>query len=643
MIDIIGLFKIKLMIINYLSINIKFILFYHFIRIFNFKISPMKKYITTILSVFIIIFQFSCTKDDQNTDQLVSQDINLITNNVVPGQIVIAKASIRPSTDTVPILLNGKLIRAGVTDSSEIIFILPVISPGSAIIDFTPMGISKTAQLNVSNYDLIDNPDLLINSFQTQVSQIITFFEEYEQRPIWQMNQSFGDALIYLKDIQTSNLNTLSVTEKTELAYFIRENMPISSDFQMDTADASFYERYTSNENSPSERIWKVSNSVKANNIRSITFLTVGVALLYATTPTFVEKIAAATSLSLGLMYLARAQDGIEEMIRIKGHAVEITDVNRATQIDPIVLVDGRNTEFIIKSSHRTILNTDKSSGNTFFASLFVDKDRVDRGLQQVQNVINKIRFWFGGNPPVTPTSTSPIRTYFFTSDFPLLGQGITIDNVSNNAISISYIKNQKSIDIKAVSSTLTAETPFTIRINYLDPYTKVSISRVIDCIYKKLPPNPLAGTWIATSIDHYGNNLFNWFTTTLGGCSASNQYTTYYKYDSWRVTFNDDGTFINEQIFSPGSYKEYVPNLGAVCVNRNTSYFNTSTFSNTYDIAGFNTNNQINIPINYVSLSVAASIFYTDYFQLTLINPTTMKLFATYNGYDRQYLLVKQ
>ena len=603
----------------------------------------MNKYITTLLCVFIIIFQFSCTKNTNNTDQLVNQDINLITNNVVPGQIVIAKASFRPSTDTVSILLDGKLIRAGVTDSSELVFILPVISPGSVIIDFTPMGISKTALLNVGNYNIIDNPDLIINTFQTQVSQIISFFEEYEQRPLWQMNQSFGDALIYLKDIQTSNLNTLSVDQKIELSYFIRENMPISDDFQMDTTDVSYYGRFTSYEKSPSERIWNVANSVKANNIRSISFLTIGVALTYATTPTFVEKIAAATSLSLGLMYLARAQDGIEEMIRIKGHAVEITDINRATQINPIVLVDGRDTEIIIQSSHRTILDTDKSSGNTFFASLFVDKERVDKGLQRVQNVINKIRIWFGGNPPVTPTSTSPIRTYFFTSDFPLLGQGITIDNVSNNVISVSYIKNQQSINIKAVSTSLTAETPFTIRINYRDPYTKVSISRVIDCIYKKLPPNPLAGTWIATSIDYYGNNLFNWFTTTLGGCSASNQYTIYYKYASWKVTFNDDGTFINEQIFSPGSYKDYVPNLGAVCVNRNTNYFSTSTFSNTYDIAGFNTNNQINIPINFVSLSVTSSLFYPDYHQLTLINPTTMKLIYTYNGYDRQYLLVKQ
>jgi hypothetical protein len=474
----------------------------------------MRKFMIVLATLLVVC---SCKKNDgekpKDPEVPSNKNIELITTSAVPGELIIAKANFKLNTDTLSVFIGGKRVMAGVTDSSEIIFVLPALPQGTATIDYKNSGVAKSFSVSVGAYTPITQPDGILNTFNTRLDQIITEFDKYETNPNIKLPVEHGDLLSYLKQVQLTNFASLSAQEKLDLAYFMQANMPNVEEYKLDTLNTSFYARMQSGEASPSERILRAAGKYAASVSSAKFYLVIGIVLIVVPEPTFITKGMATAYITKGLIDLDRAFGLIDEIVNLLGIGIGVVETGRINDLlgGELMLVKDINKEVTVKASHRTIIASDISSTNAFINGVFKTKADADQIYSKTLTAINKIKSWFGGNPPQMPTNTGNFNASSSLKVFPLLGRGITIDQISNSAINVTVVNNLLSIILKATSATITAETPFTFRVNYTDPYTGISFNKTVNAIYKpvsyKLGLNLVNTTPVSSDPIVFGND----------------------------------------------------------------------------------------------------------------------------------------
>lgn len=470
------------------------------------------KYLGFTLLAFTLII--SCKKKDSIPDATIPSDklVTLITTSATPGQLVLAQANFQPIKSSTKIGVEGILVDAFALDSNKIMFIMPTLPTGNALIDFSNLGFSKKLPINVGTYTTITQPDIVLNSTKLKIDQIITKFNDYISSPIIKLDPKYNDILAYLKQNLNSNFASLSNQDQITLAYFLQNNIPDPNLFTLDTLNNSFYQR-TYADSDPSKRLISIGLLLAKNIASVLIFANAGTLLAYSPDPTLITKLLALGFFTKAIVETVKLLSALDELGILKGLQTEISSYTMRTQADTMRLVKDIPRNIIFTGTYRNLIQSDKSSTVPFFQSLFSAKNIFEKIYSDISNIYNKIISWFTNTPPNLPIYFDPIRTTINTKTFALPGSKITLKNFSDPAIQINYSGNETSVTIQASSSTITQNKAFSFNANYVDDILGVNLVKKVDALYQTSTSTTLttsAITSITATSAVSGGNITN-------------------------------------------------------------------------------------------------------------------------------------
>lgn len=447
----------------------------------------MRYPLTLFLLLFVLIT--SCNKTKENTDAANSNSISLVDTEVLPGQVVVAKANFTPNLSVSnTVLVNGTSVTVYTNDSNQVIFIMPVMAAGKVAIDFAPIGVDKKLDITIKPYTAITKPSDVLTAFNNKVGAIITAFQGHVSSPVIQLDAHYNDVLKYLQKSIADNFSSLSATQQTELAYFLQNNLPDPSLFVLEELNSAHYQRQQGVNFDPGLRLLTVATGFRNSVIKTIGFFGIGVGLSYVPSPDPLTKLLAFSSFVAGSVYLMDALSKVEEIAGLKGLIEKLLDLGGRVESLELNLYKEVAKNVSFRASYRNLITADGNSSSNVIADVFKAEKSFSKLYTDVVTAYNKLKAWFLGVAPSFPSYSNPIKNTASYIIYPMAGSKLQIKNVSDAAIQVSYTANDTSLTLKATSTTVTSDRAFTFDAVYTDAQLGVSVTQKISAVFKPAP-----------------------------------------------------------------------------------------------------------------------------------------------------------
>lgn len=450
----------------------------------------MKKLFTIFL--FSLLILSSCKKES-STDPAptpANKDITLLTTSAVPGEVVYAQANFKPEKETATISIGNKSAPAFALDSNLIIFIMPELPAGTnATITYKEMGITKQVNITVGTYSTITQPELVFNNFLVAMDSTLLNYQAYENSIIIPLDPAYGRLLKYTKDNLIIKYAGLSPADKIQLAYTIAAYKIDPLETKMDSiTNPGIFARTNFTEDDAEDEFQKNTNIYLSKTFNNKVRLLSGLAvMLYSTTLGPGGVVSALAGAYVFLDAINRQTHANAESLNktFNGFAKRVigVDAEGRTTLLPITLSKDSEKRVTFKGSFRTVVQSDNT--NSFFNSFFQGKTLSENVYDIGRRGYDILKTILGGTAPAYPAPNPPLRTTAIIKKIAIQGSKLKLSNVSNPAITVTYTSDALALKIKASSTTITTETPFTMDLTYLNLNTGTTITDRIDAIYK--------------------------------------------------------------------------------------------------------------------------------------------------------------
>ena len=119
---------------------------------------------------FFLLLIIGCKKEDKQPTPPVEKKVILSVEStqVFPGDAVVVKLDQRVSMAETNILINAVTVKGYANGDSSYVFIVPVISAGTASLSIPALPQSNTINLTIKSYTPISDPQAVINEFVTK-------------------------------------------------------------------------------------------------------------------------------------------------------------------------------------------------------------------------------------------------------------------------------------------------------------------------------------------------------------------------------------------------------------------------------------------------------------------------------------------
>jgi hypothetical protein len=454
--------------------------------------------------IFCAIF-LGCRKEatsDSNTSESI-RTITLITSSAVPGDFVYAQADFKPNVDTARIQVADKMVTAMATDSNMIFFIMPEFPAGtSAIVNFKNIGVDKNFVINVGDYIPITHPDEILNQYNSKVDSVLANLVRFETSSFIQLDNRYSEVIKYVRDAAAAKFASLTTLEQKELAYVLRNEMLDETQFKLDTLNPNFYARTEGLNIDPLAQLTNSATKFFTSSTRAKLKIPLGGLILRSGNP--LMALLGAYLIYDGIVYLIEATGEVDNMSNTIAINVPDRDITaQRVMADSLKLVSNIVSNVVFKGTFRTLIQSDASSLQPFFQQIFKTKNVYDEMYRMTLGLYDKISNLLGSGPAF-PSTIHQFRTQAIFKQIPLPGEMLSISNISNPNIQLAYTPSGGSLNIKATSSSIKENTPFSFDVTYHHPTVGTSVSQKINAVYK-IPENDtlkllMSKTWTLAS-----------------------------------------------------------------------------------------------------------------------------------------------
>lgn len=446
-------------------------------------------FIAFLFFITLLGGQISCNKKDKTASQTPKEEeikLSLVNNSALPGDVIEIKLSTKASLKEVDITLNTTPLKAYIKGDSSYVFVVPVIPAGSATLAIPSFKNSNRVELTIGNYTYITDPQIVLNEYLKKRDQSIDSLIKYvstgsQLKP----SQTTLNLISQLKEEWNLQLAKLTASEKELLAYVMARNMPVPTDYTMDTLPANYYARVLSPQTDVGDRLVttaKVFTTLVVSCVATVPgVISTGIGFLYMPIP-----VTAAIFLAVWTTHLilkeAAALKG-QEVARMKGIVESITDV---TAQRTMAVEFTNNTEKVVEMSvgYRNLVQADASL-NVAFSSAFEKEQTFTNRTKEIENIFSSITNLLTklkGSYLAHQTSIGSIPVASLV--LPVAGADITIKSVSDSRITFSSSLVADKRKIK-VSSTSDVDINFDLTLAYLRKLDGKEILKVVPCVFK--------------------------------------------------------------------------------------------------------------------------------------------------------------
>lgn len=469
----------------------------------------MKKIYTILLCGSLF---FACSKKETDpTPQpptvapQPTTDLSLLATSAVPGEVVLAQANFALIQDTATIMVGSKNVLAMKADGNRIAFILPELPANStAAIQYKNMGITKSLTINVGAYTPITQPDVVINTFLSDMGKLITHYEQYENRAVHPLDPAYGNVLQYVKDNFAPKVAALKPEERKQVAYVIQA-YALNANQTMGPVNPAFYVRTQGGWLDAEDSFLGTATAFVNKN----KFMVSGIALLGIAVAAPVAlgvsvPLVAATGAVLfvwGFNDLVDAQATLySETLNTVGQRTQTNEPNGRTMVETLVLENGKAVETLVlengkakelvfKGRFRTLVQSDSTSSAPAMKNLFQAYGMFETSFGTAKKAYETLKKESDGPAPEFPAANAPIRTSPLSKRVTMSASKLSITNISNPAIKLEVSSYDTVVTIKANATGITQDTPFTFDLVYTSALTGGKITDKIHAEFK-LPQN---------------------------------------------------------------------------------------------------------------------------------------------------------
>lgn len=457
-----------------------------------------------------------------------TKDIFLLTTSATPGELVLAQANFTLEKDTASITVGDKVVIAVKLDSNRIAFVMPLLpSSTSAIIRYDKMGLAKQLSISVSSYTPIAQPDVVYNQFIKELDETQQLFATYEIDTIISLDPKYRQMLQYVRQNFAIKYASFTTEQKTEVAYSLRFNMISDQDYKVDFENLLFFARPQADPGDAGDACKRVigkilgrSGSAGIKMLRGGALGATGSVMITLGVDPFTKGAGVILAGAGVALFVQGANEYIEahaydqmlnNMFSLRDLGFESQRITSA----PIVLVKDVETPVIFKGTFRTIIQSDAASPNLLAKEGFVVKTKLGELKAIAEKAYSQIKLFLLGNGSQLPATIPQFGTTSLSKMLVMQGAKLSISNVSNSAITVAYIKEEGSLKIKATSTTLTIQTPFTFDLTYSNSNTGTTITDKIDAVYKAFSYKVgfLDGTPVGTAQLTFSKDVSRFFT----------------------------------------------------------------------------------------------------------------------------------
>ncbi len=446
----------------------------------------MKNKLLLLLLLFCGYFVVNSCKKDltvPDPDVPVEKTLTLLTDNVEPGQMVFAQASEQINhSGAASISVNGTEAAAYIA-GDIISFIMPVIPSGKVSVDYSNAGISTTLEVTIKNYTPVTNSEDVINKYITETDKAIAYLQEHTQNPITNLDPEYISISKYGIQTLKDNYKTLTEDEKLKLAYFLRGNMVVSSDFMLDTSNAGFHLGKKNSDKDPGEALYRKGIKMDAYVIKGVFFLAAGVGVIQSS-PTPYDKILAVASMTTGVVFLQSAVSQAYSIASLTGVLEKIQDWYNKKE-EKIEFVANVEENIYLSGEFRNLKLEDRSKTGGVIELIFKSIDKIQDCHDKLTNLANLVMSWYPWKTVKVPAYSNPIGKKIGTQELNLPGNKLRISYVSNPEIKLTATPGLDYLSIKATSETIKEETNFTFKVRYLDAMLGVNVEKEFQAVLK--------------------------------------------------------------------------------------------------------------------------------------------------------------
>lgn len=459
--------------------------------------------IASILYALILIGFLSCQKstapDPDPVDPVTppisnTNSIELLSSTALPGELVLAQANFRPAKDTATLTVGNTTALAIVLEGKQVVFIMPVLPASTTVtVDFINLGANKQLPISIGSYTAITEPEIVLTAYMAAQDKVVQNLEEYKNNSTRQLDPAYIELIKYTNQGITTKYAGLNSTDKLQLAYVLRQNMPLLTDTKMDALEPSFLAKMQESVPDAEDVSWATSFNVAAKAVKGLTLMaTAGgiVAVAIQVAPGAILGAITGVALAItgaaywvkGCSLLSSAIGDTKGMFASVSKAEDNISSQRLTG-DEVSFTNGVEKEISFLASFRTVIQADTLSTNPLLEKIIAAYDVVKNAKAKMVATYSKIKQFITGAAPQPPADDLILKASPGRKTLLLQPEKLSIINVSNSSIHVTYRKEEKSLFIKATSS-VTQQTPFSFDVVYTNPTTGTVVTTRINCVY---------------------------------------------------------------------------------------------------------------------------------------------------------------
>ena len=427
----------------------------------------------TFLALLSIILLVGCKKPENATPNSADRTLSLVTTSAKPGQFVTVKASSEISlTEKSYVMVSGTKARLYPSDSNKVIFILPAVPSGRAVIDFNSVGVAKQLDLTVDNYTVITQPAAVLSNYTTEMDKCITKLQKYSKSPYVKLDSNNIELLKFISNGIKKQFDSLSASEKISAAYFLQSSMPDDTKISDDSLFSLFYGRLQGVQNTdPTENLNHLVAVFLVDAISASSFCGLGFGLLTIPSPDPLSKITALASTGLGVYQASVAISDWYLIARAKGIITDIGEghVNQRLAANQIKLIAGDTNIVTFRGIFRNPISSDSSS--TLLSSAFSLEKKIRLGYNRMIDAYNVIAGWSFGALPPKPYYQNPVNEQPTYSNLPIAGHKLFVTNISRSDVGVYMDRTpiDSNVYIYPSSSYMLRDSAFSFDLVYRD------------------------------------------------------------------------------------------------------------------------------------------------------------------------------
>ncbi|WP_298708322.1 Ig-like domain-containing protein [Chitinophaga sp.] len=452
---------------------------------------------------FLSLLAFSCKKGkdpEPGGEPGTPRTVVLDVQTGLPGNIVKAKFNFPLSQESGEITVGNQKTVFAKTEDSAAIFILPYLPSGDVKIDFSLLEVKTPANFKIAAYTPVSAPDAVKDRMVAIMNEIAADDA---------LPEGYASSVTAIRNNFVAGYQKLTAAEKSQVAFMFEQSM-LQSPPAMNLRQAPGAHKLDD---------FKAPTSISSDKeYREVMIMCIGFYTLSGTNlvlgatmmaaPTGVTQVAGAAVIGTALYSFKQALACKRLLTLYSKDTKRVESAEQGSYIPGLREAGRQSEDASAGKDERMVFEKDiayemnvvalhvsmaMDSKSPVISKFLTELQRLTNSINATITKVNNLKNWLVRTPNI-PQLDFGIPATGIESSLNVKAEDVTLANISNPAITLTKTVKDGKLIVKASSTTITADTEFTVDFVFGQPFLGISNHLTVAALYSpKLVPHSMS------------------------------------------------------------------------------------------------------------------------------------------------------